>query len=130
MRFRKLRIVWSVAWGVPAVLLAVFIYFVWRGSGPEIDPTKVITLDDMAPIAMHCLLYRDCDYRGWPNSRRERAYIRFLQDHDCRIAFEQLEDGKRSAVVGLFDSLKIRKLNEDAQKSGIEVPKPPHLSFE
>jgi hypothetical protein len=102
-------------WGTAAVLVVVVFYFVWSGSGPQIDPSKVVTLDDLAPIAMNCLLYHDCDYRGWPYSRRERTYVRFLQDHDCRVAFEPLEDGVHTVVVGVIDSLKIRKLHEDAK---------------
>jgi hypothetical protein len=129
MRFRKLRIAWSVVCGLAAIVLVVTFYFVSRGSGPQVDPSKVVTLDDLAPIAMNCLLYRDCDYRGWPYSRRERTYVRFLQDHDCRIAFEPLGDGEYSAVVGVRDSLKIRKLYEDAKKRGVEVPKAPFSSF-
>lgn len=107
-----------------AAIAAVF-YVVWRGSGPQIDPLQVCTLNDLTPMALNCLTYYESDDRGWPYSRSERAYIRFLQDHDCRIAFQTDDDGKHFALVGLMDSLKIRKLYEEAKASGIEVPKSP-----
>ena len=112
------------------IIAAIVVMFcvIWRGNGPQIDPSKVCTLNDLSPMALNCLTYYESDYRGWPYSRGERAYIRFLQDHDCRIAFQPDEDGKHFALVGLMDSLKIRKLYEEAKTSGIEVPKSPFTS--
>ncbi len=110
---------------VGLVLVAVVAIYalIWLTSGPQIDPTKVVKLDDLLPIALNCLIYDDPDPRGWPSSPSERQYIRFLQDHDCRLAFEPGERGQHFAVIGLVDSTRIRGLYDDAKASGIAVPK-------
>ena len=110
------------------VATAVVVLVTMYSAGPRIDPSKVVSLDDLKPMALTCLEYRDSDRHGWPSARKEVADIRFLQDRDVHVAFQPGEDGKYLALVGLMDSLRIRTLYEEAQQSGIAVPQSPFTS--
>ena len=108
----------TVATLIPVVVICVYVY-----GGPQIDPTKVVTLDDLLHMAMPCLHYGFADHRGWPIWRDERTYIRYLQDNGVRVAFIRSDDGSYySTLIGFIDSIRIRQLHQQAKEAGLNVP--------
>ncbi len=114
-------------WILPAVLIGLLAVVVLVPDGPEIDPSRVVTLEGMAPpITMTCLIYRTPDHRGWPIHRDERAYIRFMQDKGVRFVFIPDDDTRDYfALINIIDSLRIRNLYDEAKDAGVKVPNAP-----
>lgn len=105
--------------------LAALVTLTLIPSGPQIDPQRVVKANDYALFRMTILTYRRADFRGWPVARRERAYLRHLQDRGVRLAFVEAGDGLHHALVGPIDSLRIKWLYDSAREAGLSVPSHP-----
>lgn len=79
-------------------------------------------------MALICLKFDVADHRGLPIWRSERAYIRFLQDKGVRVAVIEDENHQHQILIGFLDSLRIRKLHDEAKGSGLLVPELPFNS--
>ncbi len=109
-------------WILPAVLIGLLAVVVLTPDGPSIDPSKVVSLGDLAPAALHVFSYSQADGRGWPTKRKQRAYIRFLQDNGVKFAFVAEDRGQHSVTVGILDAMQLRTLHQKAKQNGLVVP--------